>query len=271
MNTISKTGVSATEMILLKMKSMKKLALFVFLSVLLVSCGKSFLDPNSGGEVIPPDPVLKKIMQAGKLDTQFDYDNNGKLVKATVYYQSGAIYSERVQRYDNDGYITKIETSRETTNGSANPKFELGYSEFVYDAGKKLTETKNYRIESGANIYTGRSVPEYNSEGRTSAVIEYDAAGQIKGKTTYEYFEGNAVKVNNFTGSTFTPSGDTGYEFDKLKNPLKGIGVFPFSANQNNVTKTVTLTHIPATYTYNSRGYPTAKTENGINFEYVYQ
>jgi hypothetical protein len=250
---------------------MKKFVVIGCLSILLISCGKSFLDPNGGGEVIPPpDLVLKKIMQAGKLDTEYEYNSSGQFVKSTVYYSSGGIYFERVIRYDNAGLITKIETSRETT-GSSNPKYEQAYSELFYSS-QKLTETKNYRIESGASVYTGRTVPEYNSDGRTIAVIEYDASGQVKGKTTYDYHEGNAVKIYNYLGNSSTPVGDTGYEFDNLKNPLKGISTFPFSANVNNITKTVLgATQVSATYTYNSRGYPTSKTENGISFEYIYQ
>jgi hypothetical protein len=248
---------------------MKRLVLFGCLSVLFVSCGKRFLEPDGGGVVVPPDPVLKKIMQGGKLDTEYDYNSSGQFVKSTTYYSSGSIHFERVLRYDNAGLITKIETSRETT-GSSTPKYEQAYSELVYSS-QKLTEFKNYRIDNGTAIYTGRSVPEYNSDGRTTAVIEYDANGQLKGKTTYDYHEGNVVRLYNYLGSSSTPSSDIGYEFDNLKNPLKGISTFPFSSNVNNVTKTVTGTHLIATYTYNSRGYPITKTENGINYEYIYQ
>jgi hypothetical protein len=249
---------------------MKKLVLFGCLSVLFISCGKSFLEPNGGEVIPPPDPVLKKIMQGGKLDIEYDYNSSGQFVKSTTYYSSGSIYFERVIRYDNAGLITKIETSRETT-GSSTPKYEQAYSELVYSS-QKLTEFKNYRIENGTAIYTGRSVPEYNGDGRTVAVIEYDANNQLKGKTTYDYHEGNAVKINNFQGSSPNPVSDTGYEFDNLKNPLRGISIFPFNVNVNNVTKTVAgASHITATYTYNSRGYPITKTENGINYEYIYQ
>lgn len=264
---------------------MKKLFFFCCLSLLLISCGKSFLEP---GEDVFTGPALRKITQAGKTNTEFTYNAKGQLVKITGYSFPGGVASERVHRYDDAGLLVKIETSINISSSSMNPQYSLGYSEMFYDTGKKLTETKNYRLENGVAVYAGRTVPEYDAQGRTVAVSNYTEVpnSQAFSKTTYEYnADGNIIKSEFFQFSLMPgASMTTTYEYDQKKNPFRGKWVFPYGANVNNIIKQVHANHIvapgisnaPVTTgitikAYNASGYPTLVNENGVDYGYEYQ
>jgi hypothetical protein len=165
------------------------------------------------------------------------------------------------------------------------PLMDQSYSELSYDSNNKLKETKSYHLNGGAYQYMGKSIPDYDAEGRIIAVILYSASNQAYAKTTYQYNTQNNITAQEFfqyNAGIQGPSFRSVYEHDNKKNPFQNIWVMPFGTNPNNITKQITTNYVvtpnPSTTTsltviksYNSDGYPTLVNENGVDYVYEYK
>jgi hypothetical protein len=250
--------------------------------LLLSSCSKDF-DASS----VSAGPKLARILVGGNVNQEFSYDEQGRLVKYTGYLLPGGIKSsESVRYYDNAGKLIKTEDAINISSSLTVPLMDQSYSELSYDSNNKLKETKSYHLNAGTYQYTGKSIPDYDAEGRIIAVTLYSTSNQAYAKTTYQYNTLNNITAQEFfqyNAGIQGPSLRSVYEHDNKKNPFQNIWVMPFGANPNNITKQATTNYVavpanPSTNTsltviksYNSDGYPTLVNENGVDYVYEYK
>ena len=131
----------------------------------------------------------------------FAYNSKGQVIKETLY-QDNKMFTETTLQYDENGLLSRSDTI--TYQGGES------YWVYFYDEENKLTESKQYTIESdwdhirfwdkfdqagnivsssyyivsGALDYT--KVWEYDDEGRVKTLTEYDSKGNINYVTEYD-------------------------------------------------------------------------------------
>jgi hypothetical protein len=263
------------------MKLRSLLPAFVLILVF-SSCSKDF-DASS----VSAGPKLSRILLGGNVVQEFSYDEQGRLIKYTGYLLPGGIKSsESVRYYDNAGKLVKIEDAVNISSSLTVPLMDLSYSELSYDSNNKLKETKSYHLNAGAYQYVSKSMPDYDADGRITAVTLYSTNNQAYAKTTYQYNAQNNIitqELFQYNAGIQGPSFRSVYEHDTRKNPFQNIWVMPFGANPNNITKQVSTNYVavpanPSTTTsltvikcYNSDGYPTLVNENGVDYVYEYK
>lgn len=284
---------------------MRNLFLLTCLSVLLTFCSKDPLTPSVGTDTIPgavipppvitlpvdtflttpidtptgtpPGPLLRRITQAGVLQTEFVYNSKWQLVR-TVLHNSpvGGITAEKVYRYDYSGMLTRIESRMNF--GSSRPMYDTSYSVMYYDANKRVKEIRTYRIKNRVTIFASIIKQDFDAQGRviSEGVYGDSASAQPNHKQTYEYdTRGNIVKVQ-YTQSNFnqTSTSTTLYEYDQKNNPYRGKWTNPYGSSMNNVVKMISndgSIQITNFKSYTAQGYPALVNDpNGLDYVYEY-
>src|SRR6478752_6534797 len=130
--------------------------------LLLSSCSKDFDASSTAWS----GPKLSRILVNGVVSSDFEYDNNRRLIRNTSYF-AGLRGSETKRYYDDKGRLIKTETAMNVSSSTIREQMDSGYSEMSYDNNNRLIETKNYRIARAVAIYASKAIPDYDAEGRT--------------------------------------------------------------------------------------------------------
>ncbi len=261
---------------------------FICLSVLFIlsfSCNKesSLSGANAKGQ-------LARILLAGNVESEFSYDDSGRLIKYTSYRAVNVVGSGVIRTYDDAGRLTKEASSLNVSSTMTGMQMDESYSDLSYTSANRLAETKIYRKVNGIYQFQSKSIPDYDSDGRIITVTLYDTNNVVFAKRTYAYNAQNNVRVEEFfqySVSTQGPTSRSEYSYDDKKNPLEGKWVMPFGVNKNNITVIKGTSYLSQTgvYTpagigpgttntlyksYTNNGYPAIVNENGVDRVYEY-
>ena len=222
-----------------------------------------------------------RLSTVGKSMVTLDGDGVGQNVSYTYVQHSdpddGTITYNRVDSVTNE-YVT-------LSNGSSSALTAEAFT-YTYDASGNITEIK----KNGATLFRyaydslNQLVREDNTLSGRTYVYEYDRAGNIKSKKTYDYTTATTVSTTLYSTQTYTygssRSGDvltalngSTISYDGALNPLSYV------INGSECTLTWTqgrrLASISGeekgtdyTYTYNDEGIRTGKTVDGV--EHIY-
>ena len=222
-----------------------------------------------------------RLSTVGKSMVTLDGDGVGQNVSYTYVKHSdpddGSITYNRVDSVTNE-YVT-------LSNGSSSALTAEAFT-YTYDASGNITEIK----KNGATLFRyaydslNQLVREDNTLSGRTYVYEYDRAGNIKSKKTYDYTTATTVSTTLYSTQTYTygssRSGDiltalngSTISYDGALNPLSYV------INGSECTLTWTqgrrLASISGeeegtdyTYTYNDEGIRTGKTVDGV--EHIY-
>ena len=222
-----------------------------------------------------------RLSTVGKSMVTLDGDGVGQNVSYTYVKHSdpddGTITYNRVDSVTNE-YVT-------LSNGSSSALTAEAFT-YTYDASGNITEIK----KNGATLFRyaydslNQLVREDNTLSGRTYVYEYDRAGNIKSKKTYDYTTATTVSTTLYSTQTYTygssRSGDiltalngSTISYDGALNPLSYV------INGSECTLTWTqgrrLASISGeeegtdyTYTYNDEGIRTGKTVDGV--EHIY-
>lgn len=259
---------------------MRKIVPLVFLVLFAASCSKESAETGYG------KGQLLRILTGSVVQTEFSYDAKERIAKTVSYNFNGVLQSEAIYHYSGD-QLVKLEKAFNVSSTMSGVQMDRSYSEMSYDANGRLTETKTYRISGSNTIYASRSVPEYDTKGRTTAVTIYDTTGKASFKTTYVYnADDNVIKEDfyQYNAPIQGPSTHKEYEYDQFKNPYYGKWVMPYGSNKNNIVKIIGTSYLTAPgisggasttiiqhKQYNADGYPTLVNEGGVDYVYEYK
>ena len=222
-----------------------------------------------------------RLSTVGKSMVTLDGDGVGQNVSYTYVKHSdpddGTITYNRVDSVTNE-YVT-------LSNGVSSALTAEAFT-YTYDASGNITEIK----KNGATLFRyaydslNQLVREDNTLSGRTYVYEYDRAGNIKSKKTYDYTTATTVSTTLYSTQTYTygssRSGDiltalngSTISYDGALNPLSYV------INGSECTLTWTqgrrLASISGeeegtdyTYTYNDEGIRTGKTVDGV--EHIY-
>ena len=222
-----------------------------------------------------------RLSTVGKSMVTLDGDGVGQNVSYTYVQHSdpddGTITYNRVDSVTNE-YVT-------LSDGASSALTAEAFT-YTYDASGNITEIK----KNGATLFRyaydslNQLVREDNTLSGRTYVYEYDRAGNIKSKKTYDYTTATTVSTTLYSTQTYTygssRSGDvltalngSTISYDGALNPLSYV------INGSECTLTWTqgrrLASISGeeegtdyTYTYNDEGIRTGKTVDGV--EHIY-
>ncbi len=219
--------------------------------------------------------LAKTIWGTGDYYSQYEYSNDGKLIKI-IYYDNNEMYYYDSLEYNANNQVIKI-YSYDFYNSKSESIIQHSYSKFNSSFPK--SSSLNKRLEKfSETILEGWRTLEYNSAGFISKVSGYSATGVLEGYHVNEYdANGNLINEKFYwlddSNVINTDEYDENiYEYDDKINPYKYLNsAFSDGSAVNNIIKRTWIEHYGSnntetnTYTieYNDDNYPVKITVDG--------
>ncbi|GAA3589237.1 hypothetical protein GCM10022396_03190 [Flavivirga amylovorans] len=143
------------------------------------------------------------------------YDANGNRV-GEQHYNSGKLKTKAVYKFDKNN--DKVQQLR------YNSKNELEFKTFyAYDDAHKLIEVKSYYGVRNNNKFAKKNTFVYNSQGKKSEVLKYNADDVAIERTDFKYNENQDITFINRFGSngSLLKSNESSYTLDEKNNWTK--------------------------------------------------
>ena len=198
---------------------MNRLLLAPLLVLLLVSCKK-----NDAIVAYVDGPQLARIRAAnGFVQTEFRYDELGRLVNQKSYSPSRKTPDEITYAYDRQGRLEKIETSTLSYLSCAaceGPAMKFTQT-FEYDGNGRVARTKNL---NEAGFVASEWSYDYDAAGRIVRQNSFFNSTNQKGRyDTFAYdARGNITKTESFAADG-TLTNQYTYTYDDRPNPFRGV------------------------------------------------
>ena len=238
---------------------MKNFISLLIITVTIFACTKESSHDNA--------TQLKSVTMNGKIQENFEYNNDGQLIKDDAYHLCNVPSDEVTYMYKNKQLDSVKSVTRSLYSSSTaicNPLLgEHSYSVFEYNISGKIIKIKkeNTTID---NVY--------NSNGQVEKQT-VNGGGANLYVSTYMYdTRGNLVEATDGQG------GITQYEFDNKINPYflmkrRPDNLIAFYVSPNNVIKIKTAgsAALEIKYEYNLLNLPTKMLDpNGLTYTFVY-
>lgn len=253
---------------------------FFFSLILFISCSKNEPE-NSNVDPLPSEMIITRSNGTLYNSYSFQYDNN-KLVNIS-FTNSDSEDAGNTELLYTDNLLLKI--NRYDRNDILQE-----YTELLYDSNSRLEKFTSYRMNQNEAF---KNVLSYNTDKnitQTAYSGDFDSQTELVGETFFTLdSNSNFIKVK-------TANYQIDYEYDSENNVFKNliarevlniIGKLnglngPLNrGGMNNVTSyewsnDSLSDHIDLNYKYNSKSYPTSRTEfnpefgEGLNTEYKY-
>ena len=219
------------------------------------------------------EPVLVKTEYIVRPD-EYEYDDNGRMVKETVYDDEGNVSSVTELTYDSNGRM--VENIYKDESGEIQSIFKFEYDESgnllkiidgtlvetcVYDSENVLTEIVGVDTETGAVNYKRI----YDSDGNMVKYISYDSNGSVSRTTEYVY-----DSMGKMTKSVdYDSAGEMEWEqvckYDKNGNLIENSN----TRHGKDKTSTVTYSYSDFVYFYYPDGIPEVMGDDPYDHENI--
>lgn len=185
---------------------MKHLTLFLFAALTLNSCKKS--------ESAPKEILLSAILQDGKLQYSFFYDDQNRLYQYDIYNQAGTTLAQIVSiEYETDDRLKGF------TGYSMPGNVPIVRVLYEYNDMGQLVGGESYQLQGPTPNTPNLTVDyTYNAAGRLSVIHQRNKDGDLTTRTNYSYFpDGNLKEANKYK-----PSGNLLWQSGKISYSLPG-------------------------------------------------
>lgn len=155
---------------------------------------------NSDGELTStqktkPDGYVKNTnydTKTGNRKNSYEKLANGKIITAEYNINTDKKTFQKVENTDKDGNVTKTRTYTYDKDGKVSTRMLFDKNGEVVNVSKYTRDadgTMNRTDYSADGEYTGGMTFKYDSEGRNTQRIGYDAEGKVKTTTNYTYYK----------------------------------------------------------------------------------
>ena len=226
------------------------------------------LDGTTALEYDANKRLAKIIWGTGDYYSQYEYSNDGKLIKI-IYYDNNEMYYYDSLEYNANNQVIKI-YSYDFYNSKSKSIIQHSYSKFNSSFPK--SSSLNKRVEKfSESILDGWRTLEYNNDGFVAKASGFSATGRLTGYNVNEYdANGNVINEKYYWLDDSNEFNTDEYdeiisEYDDKINSFKYLnGAYSDGSVVNNVIKRTWIEHYGENYTdiatytieYNDDNYP---------------
>lgn len=227
---------------------------------------------------------LARVEKEGRVLSEFQYDEEGKLLRRVHFDDANEIHTELEFIYDELGNVLKQEYRYKNV--------ELGVKKYFYEGGLVTKIVKLPQIDS-SDVFRYETEISHNTNGDVESV---KITRRVNWKEDYSEFheyeveKGNVMSIKSFyRDSAFRNSYDqyaeSTFSYDKCRNPYKGkLGVYPIQPmyiSCNNLIERIDdgKVVVSSTYKYQKK-FPVQRTttsdlflrkETDVVYDYIYE
>lgn len=219
--------------------------------------------------------LTKTIWGSGAYYSQYEYNNDGKLIKVAEYDNNEMYYYDSLEYNSNDQVIKVY------SYDFYNEKSESGITHYIstfLSSSQKNNYFDNKLKNFSETILDGWITLEYNNDGFVTKISGYSTTGRLTGYNVNEYDANGNVTNEKYYWLDDSNVINTDeydeiiYEYDDKINPCKYLnGIFLDGSAVNNVIKQTWIEHYGSIYTeidtytleYNDDNYPVKITVDG--------
>jgi len=219
------------------------------------------------------EPVLVKTEYLVHQD-EYEYDENGKLIKETYYDSEGNVSSVSEYTYDSNGRIIKLISHNESDEITMNYAFEYDESGnltkfmdgfnvtvYTYSSENVLFESTDSNGETG-ELYNKAT---YDANGNAIEYISYESDGSVRVTEKYTYDSFGKATEHTVYDSEGNIEQKEIFKYDKNGNLTEESD----TRYSNDKETTVTTLYSNFVYFYYPDGIPEITGDDPYNYEYI--